>query len=191
MAVVGKALPHESAAGHVTGDALYTADLTDRHPNALYAWPVCAPHAHARVISIDSSEAMGSPGVIHVLTGDDVPGEANSGSNRHDEPMFPAEVMHHLQPVAWVLAESPHEARKGAAKVRVSYEPLPAILTIDAAIEQASFLTSELRLADGDMSRLESSALRFDGELRIGGQEHFYLETQASIAWVDEACVSR
>ena len=187
MSVIGKALPHESAAGHVTGEALYTADLIDRHPTALHAWPVCAPHAHARVISIDSSEAKRSPGVVHVLTGDDVPGEADSGSSRHDEPMFPTEVMHHLQPVAWVLAESPHDARKGAANVRVQYEPLPAILTMDDAIARESFLTAELRLANGDMSRLESSALRFDGELRIGGQEHFYLETQASIAWVDEA----
>ena len=187
MSVIGKALPHESAAGHVTGEALYTADLTDRHPNALHAWPVCAPHAHARVVSIDASEATRMAGVVHVLTGQDVPGEADSGSNRHDEPMFPTEVMHHLQAVAWVLAESPHEARRAAAQVRVQYESLPAILTIEAAIEQSSFLTGELRLANGDMSRLDASALRFDGELRIGGQEHFYLETQASIAWVDEA----
>src|SRR5688572_19686143 len=65
--------------------------------------------------------------------------------------------------------------------------PLPAILTIEQAIAANSFLSETFALASGDMSAMRSSALQFDGELRIGGQEHFYLETQASIAWMDES----
>jgi len=185
----GKHVPHESAQGHVTGEALYTGDLERRFPNLLHAWPVCAPHAHARVVHLAAEPALDEPGVVTVLTASDVPsnGEANSGPNRHDEPLFPAEVMFHGHPVAWVLGETLEAARLGADRVEVEYEPLPAILTIEQAIEANSYLTGPLRLASGDTSALTSSALHFDGELAIGGQEHFYLETQASIAWMDES----
>jgi xanthine dehydrogenase large subunit len=172
----------------VTGDALYTGDLGGRFPNLLHAWPVCAPHAHAMVTRLVPELALEAPGVTTVLTGADVPanGEANAGPNRHDEPLFPAEVMFHGQPVAWVLGETLEAARLGAARVHVEYELLPGILTIDEAIDAGSYLTGPLRLATGDMSMLATSDLSFDGELSIGGQEHFYLETQASIAWLDE-----
>jgi xanthine dehydrogenase large subunit len=189
MTAAGKPVPHESAQAHVTGEALYTGDLAGRFPNLLHAWPVCAPHAHARVVQIAAEPALEEPGVVATLTGADVPedGEANSGPNRHDEPLFPTEVMFHGQPVAWVLGETLEAARLGAARVKVAYEALPAILTIEQAIEAGSYLTEPLRLASGDTSALFSSALSFDGELAIGGQEHFYLETQASIAWIDES----
>ena len=185
--VVGQPVPHESARGHVTGEALYTDDLMVRFPSLLHAWPVVAPHAHARLLALDVSPALAEPGVVAVLTGDDVPGEGNSGSNRHDEPLFPDEIMFHRQPVAWVLAEHAEAARRGAERVTAEYQPLPAILTIEQAIAAGSFLSELFTIANGDVSVMEASALRFDGELSIGGQEHFYLETQASIAWIDES----
>src|SRR5215204_1032127 len=126
--VTGAAIPHESARGHVTGEALYVDDLCGRYPNLLHAWPVCAPHAHARITALDASRALEQPGVATVLTHADVPGEGDSGANRHDEPLFPTEVLFQLQPVAWVLADSIEAARLGAARVAVAYEPLPAIL---------------------------------------------------------------
>lgn len=187
MTISGQPIPHESARGHVTGEALYTDDLLGRFPNLLHAWPVLAPHAHALVTLLDPSAALEEPGVVIVLTDADVPGEGNTGASRHDEPLFPTEVMYHHQPVAWVLAESLEAARLGAARVVVEYEPLPAILTIEQAIEADSFLTEEHRIATGDLSVLDASALRFNGELQVGGQEHFYLETQAAIAWIDES----
>lgn len=184
---IGRPVPHESARGHVTGEALYTDDLSRRFPRLLHGWPVCAPHAHALVTAIDIAPALEEPGVVHVLTQADVPGEADAASHRHDEPLFPGEVMFHLQPVAWVLADTLEAAQRGARRVRVEYAPLLAILTIQQAIDEHSFLTKPLRLADGDMSALDASPVRIDGELAIGGQEHFYLETQASIAWIDES----
>jgi len=90
--------------------------------------------------------------------------------------------MFHQQPVAWVLGETLEAARLGAQRVRVDYEPLPAILTIQDAIAASSFLSGPFRLADGDSSVIESSPVRFDGELMIGGQEHFYLEGQVGFA---------
>jgi xanthine dehydrogenase large subunit len=184
--VAGTSVPHESAREHVTGEALYTDDLLLRFPRLLHAWPVVSPHAHALVKSLDVSPALSQSGVVTVLTAADVPGEGDSGSNRHDEPLFPTEVMYHQQPVAWVLGETLEDARLGAGRVRVEYQPLPAILSIEDAIAAGSFLSGPFRLADGDVSVIESSALSFDGELMIGGQEHFYLETHCAIAWRDE-----
>jgi xanthine dehydrogenase large subunit len=94
--------------------------------------------------------------------------------------------MYHSQPVAWVLGETLDAAQRGAARVSVDYEPLPSILTIEDAILAGSFHSAPLRLARGDTAVIESSELRFEGELTIGGQEHFYLETQCAIAWMDE-----
>ena len=176
--------PHESAHGHVTGEALYTDDLLGRFPRLLHAWPVCAPHAHAWLRSIDIAPALNTSGVHTVLTDADVPGEGNTGANRHDEPMFPTEIMHHQQAVAWVLAETLEAAQAGAALVRAEYEPLPAILSIEEAIQAGSFHAGPHRMKRGDAST--SGPLRFEGELMIGGQEHFYLETQCTIAWMDE-----
>ena len=191
MKISGTPVPHESARGHVTGDALYVDDLCGRHANLLHSWPVCAPHAHALVKELDVSPAIEEPGVVTVLTQADVPGEGDSGANRHDEPLFPNEVLFYRQPIAWVLAETLQAAQRGAARVAAEYEVLPAILTIEQAIENGSFLTDELRIVDGDTSALNTSDLRIEGELRIGGQEHFYLETQAALAWIDEAgCIA-
>ena len=185
--MTGMSLPHESARGHVSGEALYVDDLCGRFPQLLHAWPVCAPHAHAIVTQLDPSPALRVPGVVTVLTQADVPGEGNTGANRHDEPLFPTEVLFHHQPIAWVLGDSLETARTGALSVAAAFDPLPAILTIEEAIEAGSFLNEPLRISDGDTSTIELSALRVEGELRIGGQEHFYLETQAALAWIDEA----
>ena len=188
MKLAGSPLPHESADGHVTGAALYTDDLVRRFPAALHAWPVMAPHAHAEVLELDASPALRHPGVVAALTGSDVPGEGNSGANRHDEPLFPEEVLYYGQPVAWVLGETLEAARQGASSVTVRYEPLPAILGIEEAIAQKSFLSGPARMHRGDAAAAIAEApCRVRGELRIGGQEHFYLETQCALACLDES----
>jgi xanthine dehydrogenase large subunit len=179
---------HESARGHVTGEALYTDDLLARFPRLLHAWPVLAPHAHAWVKSLDTSAACAAPGIASVLTAADVPGEGDSGANRHDEPLFPNEVMFHQQPVAWVLGETLEAAQRGAQLVRVEYEPLPASLTIEDALTARSFLAGPASIVREDAAAaIQAADLQFEGELAIGGQEHFYLETQATIAWLDES----
>jgi xanthine dehydrogenase large subunit len=188
MNIAGSPVPHESARGHVTGEALYTDDLVGRFPGILHAWPVLAPHAHAIVTALDVSPAMLEAGVVATLTAEDVPGKNNCGVSRHDEPLFPVEVMHFHQPLAWVLAESLEAARRGAARVRAEYRPLAPILTIDEAVEAGSFHSGPLRLARGDaQAAIAASPHRFEGQVRIGGQEHFYLETQCAIARIDES----
>ncbi len=181
------AVAHESASAHVTGDALYVDDMLRRFPHLLHAWPVLSPHAHAQLTALDAAPALEEPGVVTTLTGADVRGEGNTGSNRHDEPLFPDEVMFAQQPVAWVLGATLDAARRGAACVRARYHPLPAVLTIEQAIQADSYLTGPLRIASGDAALLSARALRVEGDVTIGGQEHFYLETQAAIAWLDDS----
>ena len=183
----GQSLSHESALAHVTGEALYTDDLLLRFPGVLHAWPVLAPHAHAELTRLDAAHpALATPGVVTVLTAADVPGEGDSGPVRHDEPIFPTEVMFHHQPVAWVLAENLEAARLGALAVVADYRRLAPILSIEDAIAAGSFHSGPLAIRRGDAAAaLAHAAHRIEGEIQIGGQEHFYLETQATLAWLD------
>ena len=189
-ASTGLPVPHESAALHVTGAALYTDDLLARTPGILHAHPVQAPHAHARVRRLDPAAALTVPGVVRVLTAADVPGLNDSGV-KGDEPLFPDEVRYYGQAVCWVLGETLEAARIGAAAIAehgVDYEPLPAIITLGEAIAAGSFQGAALHVRRGDVDAgLATSAHVFTGEIEFAGQEHFYLETQASIALVDES----
>lgn len=185
--VVGVPVSHESAAAHVTGTALYTDDLVVRNSSVLHAWPVQAPHAHARIVELRTEPAMQVPGVVRVLTASDVPG-VNDAGIKHDEPLFPSEVMFYGHAVCWVLGESLEAARLGAEAVQVDYEPLPSIITLQEAIEAESFQGNRPTVGRGEPDKaLESAAHRFSGEFEFSGQEHFYLETHASFAYIDEA----
>ncbi|MBO0819737.1 MAG: xanthine dehydrogenase molybdopterin binding subunit [Nocardiopsaceae bacterium] len=190
---VGVAVPHESAVSHVTGAALYTDDLAARTPGVLHAWPAQVPHAHARVTALRTEAALAVPGVVRVLTAADVPG-VNDAGVKGDEPLllgetpFPAEVMFHGHAVCWVLAETPEAARLGAAAVETETQPLPALITVADAIEAGSFQGAQPVLASGDVQAgFAAAAHVFEGELELSGQEHFYLETHAALAYVDEA----
>ena len=183
--VVGLEVPHESADLHVTGAALYTQDLAGRTLGTLHAWPVQAPCAHALVTGLRMAAAYEVPGVVRVLTAADVPGRNDAGE-RDDEPLFPSEVMYYGHAVCWVLGETLEAARQGAAVVEADYEPLPALITVHDAIAAGSYQGHQRTVRRGDAAAgLERAAYRFGGELEIGGQEHFYLETQAALALVD------
>ena len=185
-AVVGLDLPHESAALHVSGAALYTDDLVDRAPGCLHAYPVQAPHAHARVMALDVRPALAIPGVVRVLTADDVPG-VNDAGVKHDEPLFPLEVMFHGHAVCWVLGETLEAARLGSLAVQVDYDPLPSLITLSEAIAAQSFQGAAPRMERGDVDLAMASAPNvYRGEFEFAGQEHFYLETHCALALVDE-----
>ncbi len=186
QALVGLPLPHESAALHVTGKALYTDDLVVRTRDVLHAWPVQSPHTHARITDLRVKPAYDVPGVVRVLTGDDVPG-VNDAGVKHDEPLFPTEAMFHGHAICWVLGETLEAARLGALAVEVDYEPLDSLVTVREAIDVGSFQGTGRHLVRGDVEdALAQAAHVFEGEFEFAGQEHFYLETHASLALVDE-----
>ncbi|MEM9192169.1 MAG: xanthine dehydrogenase molybdopterin binding subunit [Myxococcota bacterium] len=185
---VGTSIPHESARAHVTGSALYTDDLASRFTNLLHAWPVCAAEAHARVLHIDHRAARALPGVVDVLTASDVPGDNEIGPARRDEPLFPDVVHYFGQPIAWVLGETEEAAKQGALQVKVEYEALPPLRSLKEAIASESFHTAPAVIRCGHPEKVLSAAdTVVEGEVHIGGQEHFYLETQAAIADRDES----
>src|SRR5579875_3425410 len=184
---VGIPVPHESAALHVTGAALYTDDLVHRTKDVLHAHPVQTAYAHARVTRLDTAPALRVPGVVRVLTAADVPG-VNDAGVKHDEPLFPSEIMFHGHAVCWVLAETAEAARLGAAAVEVEAEPLEAYVTIAEAVAARSFQGAQPQVTRGDVDTALAQADRvFSGEFEFSGQEHFYLETHAALAHVDES----
>ncbi|MFC6706415.1 xanthine dehydrogenase molybdopterin binding subunit [Flexivirga alba] len=184
--VVGETIPHESSALHVTGKALYTDDLVGRTKDVLHAYPVRVDQAHAKVTRLDTSQALTVPGVVRVLTGDDVPGVNDAGVH-HDEPLFPTEVMYFGHAVAWVLGETLEAARLGSAAVKVDFEPLPSLVRVTEAIEAGSYQGAQPTVARGNVDEgLDRSEHVFTGTFEFAGQEHFYLETQAALAQVDE-----
>ncbi|WP_353813349.1 xanthine dehydrogenase molybdopterin binding subunit [Agromyces sp. SYSU T00266] len=182
--VAGAPVPHESARLHATGTAVYTDDLAATRRDVLTAWPVTSTHAHARVL-LDVAPALEVPGVVHVLTADDVPG-VNDGGAKGDEPLFPDEAQYHGHALAWVLGETAEAARLGAAAVVVDAEELPSIVTVEEAIAAGSFQGIAPTVRRGHAaSALASAPHVFEGVSVVGGQEHFYLETHASFAHVD------
>ncbi|HEY9699645.1 MAG TPA: xanthine dehydrogenase molybdopterin binding subunit [Trichocoleus sp.] len=183
MSADGKRKSHESAIGHVSGKAIYTDD--QRLPTGMLSlYPVVSPHARAKITQIDVSGAYEVEGVVTVLTAADVPGVNDTGVIIEDEILLPTEeVSYWGQAIVWVAAETEEAARQGAAKVVVDYEPLPAIVTIQEAIESNSFHNQPQKVGRGDpATALQQSEFVLSGEIEMNGQDHFYLETQTS--WV-------
>ncbi len=183
MSAVGKRKSHESAIGHVSGKAIYTDD--QRLPTGMLSlYPVLSPHARAKITRIDVSGGYAVEGVVTVLTAADVPGVNDTGVIVEDEILLPTEeVSYWGQAIVWVAAETEDAARQGAAKVVVDYEPLPAIVTIQEAIDRNSFHNQPQRVGRGDpATALQQSEFVLSGEIEVNGQDHFYLETQTS--WV-------
>ncbi len=182
------ALDHESGRGHVSGAALYVDDQANKRP-MLEMWPVTSPHAHARIVSIDKSRAEKMPGVVCVLTHEDIPGENDVGAIRKDETLLAGgDVRFHGHIVAAVIGESYEACRRAASEVKVEYEPLPAVRNAREAAEKESFHTMPHVIARGDVKAALAKAPHvLTGELDIGGQEHFYLESHAAWAECDDA----
>jgi xanthine dehydrogenase molybdopterin binding subunit/xanthine dehydrogenase small subunit len=176
-------LPHESAHKHVTGEAMYADDLCFGKC-MLEVWPICTPHARARILKRDATVAQAMPGVRAVLLAEDVPG-LNDVGTKHDEVLLPdREVSYHGQIVALVVGQTIEACRAAAEKMAIEYEPLEPILTLKQALATNSFLNEPNFIRRGNAGEALSKApLKLSGSFELGGQEHFYLETQA--AWAE------
>ncbi|MBW9103628.1 xanthine dehydrogenase molybdopterin binding subunit [Paraburkholderia phenoliruptrix] len=186
-AAIGVALPHESAALHVSGEAAYTDDIAELH-GTLHAALGLSRHAHARIVSMDLDAVRRAPGVIAVLTAEDIPGENNCGPVLHDDPILAVdEVLYLGQPVFAVIAQSHELARRAAALARsdevIRYEPLEAILTPAQAKAARQFVLPPLHLTRGEpAAKIAGAPHRISGTFEVGGQEQFYLEGQVAYA---------
>ncbi|KAL1864392.1 hypothetical protein VTK73DRAFT_5912 [Phialemonium thermophilum] len=182
---VGKSNPHLAALKQTTGEAQYTDDIPPLK-NELYGCLVLSTKAHARIKSVDFSAALDIPGVVDYVDKRDMPSsKANHWGAPHFEEVFLAEDMVYTtgQPIAMVLATSALRAAEGARAVKVEYEELPAIFSIEEAIENESFYDYFREIKKGDPEEaFKHCDYVFSGIARMGGQEHFYLETNACLA---------
>ncbi len=180
---VHSAARHDSAAAHVTGRALYLDDVPVA-PGTLDAALVLSPHAHARIRKIDPARALAAPGVAAVVTAEDVPGRNDIGPILKGEPALAAGVAEYVgHPVAAVAADTLDHARAAASLVDVEYEPLPAILRLEEAIAGGDLVSPEQVIQRGEVAlALGYAPMRLQGEVRCGGQDHFYLEGQIALA---------
>lgn len=176
---------HDSAHKHVTGSADYIDDMPEP-AGTLHGYLGLADRAHARIVSLDLDAVRQAPGVVAVLTGADVPGVNDiSPTGRNDEPVLAtSEVLFHGQPLFAVIAQTRHAARRAARLAVVEYEDLPHITDVREATAAAyPFVTDPLKLERGDVEGgLVAAPLRLKGEMRIGGQDHFYLEGHIALA---------
>ncbi len=182
-APAGLAIAHDSAAKHVSGEALYIDDLPEP-PGLLHAFIRLSPHAHAKITRLDVSAAASMPGVAAVMTAADVPGVNDVGPVVRGDPIFADGIVeYHGQSLFAVAAASISAAREAAEKALVEFETLPPILTIDEALAANATVLPTRVMARGDAeSALERAPRRLTGRIDVGGQEHFYLEGQVAMA---------
>lgn len=182
--ITGKSNTHLAALKQTTGEAQYTDDIPALK-NELHGGYVLSSKAHAKIKSIDYSAALDMPGVVDYIDKNDMPSaEANKfGAPHFDEVFFADGEVHTAgQPIAMILATSAFRAQEAARAVKIEYEELPTVLTMEEAIEKDSFhkLYREIRKGDTDAA-FEKCDYVFTGTARMGGQEHFYLETNACL----------
>jgi len=180
---VKEARAHDSAIQQVTGKARYVDDIP-KPPGLLSLYIAMSERAHARIATLDLEPVRRAPGVVLVISSDDIPGTNDIGPVVADDPLFAeGEVLYHGQPLFAVAAETEEAARRAAALAHVVYEDLPARLTIEEAMEAGMDLEPEQVMARGDANAaLDTSPRRLTGALTIGGQDHLYLEGQVALA---------
>ena len=178
-------IKHDSADKHVSGRADYTDDLAEPI-GTLHGYFGVSERTHARILSLDLSPCLEVKGVVGVITADDIPG-INDISPNHldDEPVFPTDVCSYWgQPLFAVIAETRDIARRAAALADISYEDLPHVTdALEAKAAGAPYVAKPMTLSRGDADgALEAAPRRLQGQMRIGGQDHMYLEGHIAFA---------
>ena len=181
----GQDIIHESAHLHVTGEAIYTDDIPELR-GTLYAALILSPVAHGELIGdgIDYAAIMKEHGVVAVYTAKDIPGENNCGPIIHDDPFLADGKVEFLgQAVAVVVATDMLYAREVAKRAKVLVKELPALLTIEEALEAKSFIMPAKGITRGKPAEaIANASHQITGSTYCGQQEQFYLEGQITYA---------
>ncbi len=180
-------IPHESAVKHVTGEAVYVDDILVNE-QLLVGRVVYSPHAHARIVSFDLSEAKKIPGVHAVLCYKDIPGHNQMGPVVKDERCLAEnEVVCVGQAMFLIAAESEKQCLEAERKIKVEFELLEPVLTIERAMEKNALMGPPAKIECGDVAKaLKASPHVITGELHTGAQEHWYLESQVCLCILGE-----
>ncbi len=182
---IGQSLPHDSAPLHVTGTARYVDDIP-LPTGALHLAFGLSTEAHADITAIDLTSVRAAPGVVGVWSAADFPDMPDcSPAGSNDEPLLATGRVHYVGQQVFLVAATSHlAARKAARMARITYAPLPALLTVEQALAANSrFEAGPVIWAKGDAARAIATAPHMiEAEIEVGGQEHFYLEGQIAAA---------
>lgn len=192
--IIGASIERPDALGKVTGASTYPGDLV--RPEMLQLKVVFAQHPHARILAIDRDKALQHPGVVAVLTAQDVPYNA-FGLIEDDQPVLCHDRIRFAgDKVALVVAESKAAAVAGAQLVEVVYEDLPVLtdprqaMAADAPLihpQRGTNVLTHVPIRKGDVVQaLAEADLVLDGEFSTSWQEHAFLQPEAGIAYCDE-----
>ncbi|XP_058405526.1 aldehyde oxidase-like isoform X1 [Diceros bicornis minor] len=180
---IGHPIMHLSGINHATGEAIYCDDLPAVEPELFLSF-VTSSRAHAKIVSVDLSEALSLPGVVDVVTEEHLRG-VNSFCflSKPEKLLETGEVSCVGQLVCAVIADSEVQAKRAAKRVKIVYQDLePLILTIEEAIQHNSFFEEERKLECGNVDEAFKVVDQIlEGEVHVGGQEHFYMETQSML----------
>lgn len=202
ISAIGKNTLRKESADKVTGSVRYLNDMS--FTGLLHGAVAVSPHAHARILSIDLEEARCAPGVISVLTGEDMP--VNLGLYLGDKPpLARKKVRHYGEPVAAVVAETKALAQAAAALIKIAYEPLPPVLALEDALSPDALLVHEemaeyrhipailpepgtnianrTKIRKGDAEHAFSRCVHtVSGTFRFPPGDHVAMETRAAVA---------
>ncbi len=184
---IHKPTPHDAAPLHVTGQARYVDDIPTPTGTLHLAFGL-STIAHGEITTMDLDAVRAAPGVVAVLTADDI-GPVDCSPSNHDEPLLATGTVHYVgQPVFLVIADSHLSARRAARLGRIFYAERPAILSLeDALVADSRFEDGPRIWARGNPdAAIDDAAHVIDGRIEMGGQEHFYLEGQAALALPQE-----
>ena len=178
---VGRSVKHDSAEKHVSGEAQYIDDRLE-FPNQLHLYARLSDRAHAKIIRVDTAPCYAFEGVRLVITHEDIPGLKDIGPLLPGDPLLAIDKVEYVgQAVLAVAAHDLNTARKAAMAAIIEYEDLEPVLDVVQALRNKHFVLDTHTHERGDSSgALAGAENRLQGSLHIGGQEHFYLETQIS-----------
>ncbi|MDF2642958.1 MAG: xdhB [Pseudomonas sp.] len=176
---VGRSVKHDSADKHVSGEAVYIDDRLE-FPNQLHVYARLSDRAHARILRVDTSPCLAFDGVRIVITHEDIPGLKDIGPLLPGDPLLAIDKVEYVgQPVLAVAARDLDTARRAAMAAIIEYEDLEPVLDVVQALRHKHFVLDSHTHRRGDSAAaLRNAPHRVQGTLHIGGQEHFYLETQ-------------
>ncbi|MGA2317499.1 MAG: xanthine dehydrogenase family protein molybdopterin-binding subunit [Thermodesulfobacteriota bacterium] len=189
---VGKRIPRVDGISKVSGEAVYGADFYLKDAYSLKA--LRSPYAHAHIYKIDESEALRAEGVLTVLTWKDIPGENLSGEVKRDQPILAKEKVRYIgEPIAVVVGETQTICERALDKIKVDYEPLPAVFSPEEAlkpdapkIHEGGNVLKEFNLSTGDIEEgFSRSEIIIENTYTTPFVEHAYLEPEAGAAEID------
>ncbi len=168
---------------HAQGASTFTGDMP-LPQGTLHAFPVVSTIAHGKIVAIDTHAALACPGVVQILSAQDIPGINNIGNIEAEEVLLADHlVLYQGQAIALVIAETEIIARQAAALVNINYEKLPAVFDARTALAQGLHIGPPRIFSLGDVDKAwQACGFIIEGSASTGAAEHVYLETQTALA---------